>query len=457
MKRWLALRKRPSQKLLNPNQPTEQLGLIFIQRFAHQIGAIWRPTPNHDYGIDGELELTDSGIVAGTIIKVQVKSGASYLQNRSQAGFTFYLDPSDAAYWPGVNFPVILVVYNPVTDTGYWMDMKRYLAEHAGEGLAVRFSYVKHTLSRKSLLVLSEIAIPDEGERTEFLVNKIRETLHSNMLPVVALPHAVYEAEFSTKRLADADEHSATFAKESGGCYRGFRDPAEESFSLRGYIDPATIKEIRYPNYLKMSRSRDFAVGRWNRAMREFLCQRGLLAKDEETFYFPPNPDGTPCCVTWESTRGRTPERQVAYPYIGKKSGMVVFWVHHACRVAFCEVGGHFFLRLTPAYVFTRDGTELIGDREAGALSTSRKSKDRNYQVLNHLMFWLWFLRDGQDRITLLVDGAEVSVSTTYLKGDAAFGIPADEKSLIEIVAADHDVDWTELETESGSEDAEEE
>lgn len=431
------MRQKPSRKLLNPNQPTEQLGLIFIQTFAHQIGAIWRPTPNDDYGLDGELELTSSGEVTGTIIKVQIKSGTSYLKNRSQAGFAFYIDPADAAYWSRVNFPVILVVHNPTDSTGYWIDIKSYLAEHAGEAppTAVRFSYSKNTLNQSSLLGLSEIAIPDEGDRTEFLVNKIRETLHANMLPLVGLPHAVFEAEFSLKRLAEADESGAVFAKESGGCYRGFCDPMEEAFRFRGYIDSATVREIKYPDYLKLSRSRDFAVGRWNNAMRAFLFQRGLLAKDEETFYFPPTADGTARSLTWESMRGRTPERQVAYPYVGKQSGAVAFWVHHACRFAFCEIGGYFFLRLTPAYVFTRDGVELIADREAGALSTSRKSKDRNYQVLNHLMFWLWFLRDGKDTITLAVDGAEVIVSATFMAGDAGFGIPADKKSLIEIVA----------------------
>ena len=98
----------------------------------------------------------------------------------------------------------------------------------------------------------------------------------------------------------------------------------------------------------------------------------------------------------------------------------------------------------------------LNGDY-AGALSSSRKSKDRNYQVLNHLMFWLWFLRDGQDGITLTIDGAEVIVSGTFLNGEAAFGIPADEKSLIEIVSAEPDVDWKELESESATEESEEE
>ncbi|MGA2186340.1 MAG: DUF4365 domain-containing protein [Bryobacteraceae bacterium] len=455
----MELRPKSSRKLLNPNQPTEDLGLMFIHKIAHQMGAIWRRTPNDDYGLDGELELTSSSEVTGSIIKVQLKAGASYFRNRTQAGFSFYIDPSDANYWPKVTCPVILVVYDPENDAGYWIDIKRYLAEHSGDPApsAIRFSYARNAFTQNSLLGLSEIAIPDEGDRTEFLVDKIRETLHANMLPVIGLPHAVYEAELSLKRLADADEGSAFAAKAFGGTYRGFRDPMEPGFRLRGYIDSSTVREIKYPEYLKLSGSRTFAVGRWNSAVRDLLLQRGLLAKDAATFYFPPNADRTPRSLIWESTRGRTPERQVAYPYIGKLSGAVAFWVHHACRIAFCEVGDHFFLRLTPAYVFTRDGMELIADREAGALSTSRKSKDRNYQVFNHLMFWLWFLREGGDSITLAVDGAEVIVSSTFMTGEAGFGIPADKKSLIEIVAAEHDVDWTELEADAGNEEIEDE
>jgi hypothetical protein len=79
--------------------------------------------------------------------------------------------------------------------------------------------------------------------------------------------------------------------------------------------------------------------------------------------------------------------------------------------------------------------------RETGSLSTSRKSKDRNYQVLNHLMFWLWFLAQGKDRITLDVDEFEVAVKASFLSASASFGIPADKKSLIEIVSAEHDVE----------------
>jgi hypothetical protein len=372
---------------------------MFIQKFAHQISAIWRPTPNDDYGLDGEIELTRDGEITGYIIKVQIKSGSSYLKSKTSAGFSFYIEPADASYWPKVTCPVILLVFDPDTDAGYWIDVKRFLAEHSDsdEASTIRFSYAKNVLTKNSLLDLSAIAILDEGERTDFLVDKIRETLHTNMLPVIGLPNAVYEAEFSLKRLVDADDDGTSFAKEYGGKYRGFRDPRDPTFHLHPYIDSDSTKEIRYPEYLRRSGTRNLVVARWNTAIRAFLLERGLVPRDEETFYFAPNEDGSARKLTWESTRGRTPDRQVAYPYKGKQSGEVVFWVHHACRIAFCEIGGHFFLRLTPAYVFTRDGNELLADREAGTLSTSRKSKDRNYQVFNHLMFWLWFLRNGNN------------------------------------------------------------
>jgi hypothetical protein len=277
---------------------------MFIQRIAHQLGAIWRPTPTHDYGLDGELELTGNGEVTGLIFKVQIKSGSSYLRNRTSAGFSFYIDPADCSYWPKVTNPVILVVYDPEADAGYWIDVKRHLqCPDELSPSTVRFSYTKNRFTKDSLLDLSVIAIPDEGERTEFLVGKIRERLHSNILPVVGLPDAVYEAEFSPKRLAEAEEYGTFFIKSHGGKYRGFRDPRDPRFRLTAYIDAPTVKELRYPEYLKRSGSRNFAIWRWNVAIREFMTQRGLIPKDESTFYFAPDAGNTPRRLTWESTR----------------------------------------------------------------------------------------------------------------------------------------------------------
>lgn len=453
------MRSKRTKKLLNPNQPTERLGLIFVERMAVALKAIWRPTPNDDYGFDGELELTRSGEVTGYLVKAQVKSGTSYLKNKSTSGFDFYVEPADAGYWTSTNVPVILIVYDPSTDNGYWLNVKKYARDHPefATSLTLRFSFRANRLTSESLLDLSEIAIPDESERTEFLVDQIREHLHSNMLPVSAVPPAVYEAEFSARRLIEAHEAGYSIAKARSGKYLGFTDPTLVASPLRAYIDAATVKEVRYPEYLHRSSTRNYAIGRWNDAIRCSLLDRGLLQKDEDTFYFPPEQDGAARKITWESTRGRTPERQVAYPYEGKQSKTVAFWVHHACRVSFCEIGGHLFLRLTPAYVFSRDGKALIAGKEAGSLSTSRKSKERNYQVLNHLMFWLWYLSDGTSSISMPIDDSELVVATTFMAGDASFGIPADKKSLIEIISAEHEVDWAELEAaaEAGGEEDE--
>ena len=450
--------KRP-QKLLNPNQPAEKQGLIFVQQMALALNAIWRPTPNDDYGFDGELELTRDGAVTGYIIKAQIKSGPSYMRNKSASGFDFYANASDTDYWAKTNVPAILIIYDPEGKQGYWVDVKKYAKEHTEflESSTIRFSFRSNLLSAESILHLSEIAINDEVERTEFLVDQIREKLHSNLLPVIAVPASIYEADFSLRRLAEADDGGFSLAKSTAGRYLGFVNPVGPSCPVRTSIDSTSIRESRYPEYLRRSAMRNYAVGRWNDAIRSRLLSRRLVQKDQDTFYFPPEDDGSARKLTWESTRGRTPERQVAYPYIGKKSQAAAFWVHHACRAAFCEVGGQYFLRLTPAYVFSHDGKKLIAGKEAGALSTSRTSKDRNYQVLNHLMFWLWYLADGQDSIALPMDDTEVVVATSFLSANATFGIPADKKSLIEIIGAEHEVDWAKLEAagedETGEDD----
>ena len=439
---------KSSRKLLNPNRTTEQEGLIFVQKMALALKAIWRPTPNDDYGLDGELELTREGEPTGFLVKVQVKSGNSYFHNRSASGFDFPVSPADAAYWLRVNAPVVLILHDPKSGHGYWIDVKKYAEQHPEFPTkpVIRFSVRSNSLSADSFLDFSETAIPNEVERTEFLVDQIRERLHSNLLPVSALPPAVYEADFSLRRLTEADEGGYTLAKSGSGKYLGFVDPLGSTSRVRTLVDARTVRQWRYPEYLRRGTTRNYAIARWNEAIRFHLATLGLLNKDDVTFYFPPCSDGTARKLTWESARGRTPERQVAYPYIGKKSQTTAFWVHHACRAAFCEVGDQFFLRLAPAYVFSRDGTKLIDGREAGTLSTSRTSKERNYQVLNHLMFWLWFLSGGRESITLPVDDSAVVVTTNFLGAEATFGIPADKKSIIEIIDADHEIDWSEFE-----------
>jgi hypothetical protein len=209
------------------------------------------------------------------------------------------------------------------------------------------------------------------------------------------------------------------------------------------------VEPVAYPKYLRDPRSRTAAVALWNSALENWLRSRGLLAKDRHRYYFPPENGRSAREITWEPQGRSLATRSVAYPYVGKKSGQVAFWVHHACRIQFKDVGGETFLHLVPAYIFTRDGVNYVHTDDAGALSTSRKSRERNYQVLNHLFFWTWFLRTGLQNIVIPCGTESIEIVPHLCTAIAKFGIGTDKKTLAAILKAEYDVNWQELEQET--------
>lgn len=438
-------------KRLNRNQPTERSGYIYVDRITNAMGAIWRRTPNDDYGFDGEIELVKNGEVSGHIIKVQVKSGVSYFGGRTSTSFDFVATEADMRYWVSSNVPVILLVYDPSKDLGYWKPVKHYLAAfpECHDTRRIKFSLRSDKFTRDSLLDVCEVAIPDEAERTEFLIDQIRETLHVNLLSVVSVPSLLYACDLSARRLAEQEDASHLGSVFEFNRYLAFRDPRQALPSIRHFLDLSTIREVPFPDYFLDGATRNAVIRRFNDALDQYASGLGLRVKYRGNFYFPPAPGGLERSVAWSPMRRASALRKVAYPYYGKKTGKLAFWVHHSCRVAFQEVGGEIFLRLVPGYVFTTDGEQPVAASDAGGLSTSRKSKDRNYQVLNHLFFWAWFLSTGQGTITIPVDASEVVIMASFVQGAARFGIPADGKSLIEIIESEHEVDWAELEAEA--------
>jgi small GTP-binding protein len=77
-----------------------------------EAGQIFRPTPNSDWGIDGEIEFKDeSGNASGSRVYVQLKSGDSYLTvGRDRKEIFRIKNPRHVEYWTSQPCPVILVV-----------------------------------------------------------------------------------------------------------------------------------------------------------------------------------------------------------------------------------------------------------------------------------------------------------------------------------------------------------
>src|SRR5438034_3219332 len=98
-------------KKFNPKRKAANQGVAYVQRIVDEMDCVWRPTPNDDVGLDGEIELGKDGAATARLLKVQVKSGSSYIRNSTGTSFDFYASSADLSYWKDANLPVILVVY----------------------------------------------------------------------------------------------------------------------------------------------------------------------------------------------------------------------------------------------------------------------------------------------------------------------------------------------------------
>ncbi len=99
---------------------------------AGEAGQIFRPTPNSDWGIDGEIEFkNEQGEASGKRLYLQLKSGDSYLHTRKSDGKEIFTikKPRHAEYWRSQAYPVMLVIR---TSDGQirWMNVTDYLKQH---------------------------------------------------------------------------------------------------------------------------------------------------------------------------------------------------------------------------------------------------------------------------------------------------------------------------------------
>lgn len=87
-----------------------------------------------DHGIDAEIEFKDdSSQATGQMIFLQLKSGDSYLRNKSDGKEVFTIKkPRHAAYWIKQNCPVMLVIRSSDGEIR-WMEIREYLREEYKE------------------------------------------------------------------------------------------------------------------------------------------------------------------------------------------------------------------------------------------------------------------------------------------------------------------------------------
>jgi len=104
---------RPSAKL-------NRIGVSFVQLAFEHLGYIFREQPVSDYGIDAHVEIVRDAKATGQLIALQIKSGPSWFEEKSENGIFFRGDLEHLQYWLDHSLPVVVVLYSPDDEIAYW-------------------------------------------------------------------------------------------------------------------------------------------------------------------------------------------------------------------------------------------------------------------------------------------------------------------------------------------------
>lgn len=111
------------------NESRELILLGEMFKIVAEAGHIFRPVPNSDWGIDGEIEFKDSaGQPNGKRLYVQLKSGDSHLVRRKADNEEIFTIKNDRhlEYWVQHAYPVMLVIRQS-SGLIRWIDVSAYL------------------------------------------------------------------------------------------------------------------------------------------------------------------------------------------------------------------------------------------------------------------------------------------------------------------------------------------
>lgn len=426
-------------KTVLPSKFTEAQGLNRISEICREMNCLFRVISQDDVGIDGEIEVVKpksdgSGFeVAGGIIKVQAKSGSSYVKKDKSDGFATPVKLDDLVYWKDCTFPVFFIVYHPEDDQLFFKEIKTYVRETTDVfNKPYEVVFDKNTdqfvsEAKQQVYEQSEISPP----RISF---EDRERFFSNLLPVTKLPKKISFAKTrrnSRKRIKDDIEgYSPPFCVYEKRLYT-LSDLHHEQNVLRDYCDVESIGEVSVDDWMDDHDDRRQLVFLLNQLFGSHCYRCGLAYNpDFRRTYFPRESDDdseTKFERRWKSPRSEKAKEQTRAVVQFYEYGDFKFWRHLAAEFSFVNFGAKWFLQISPKYLFTNDGKKPVNPKLVGPYTTRLKAMQHNLQVMNHVLFWGQALADGKHRIEMNLFGEPiVTIAKEPISTVANFAIPID-------------------------------
>jgi hypothetical protein len=423
-------------KTVQASKFQEWKGLDRISSVVHEMKCIFREISKDDFGIDGEIEIVISKVggkgyeTTGGILKVQAKSGASYVKQDNETKFITPVTREDVSGWLQLPYPILFIVYHPEDDRLYFKEIKTYFRQDKAalqSPLRIEFDKSTDEFNAHCHERLCRIAAvsPPRISRDQ------REKLYSNLLVVKRGPKLITSAPTDYKDYTEIRNeirgYTPPFTVTSGMLYTlaDLRDPR---CVLREYCATQDINDVSAVEWAKSEeRSGDY-VFLLNQLLGSHLNRCGLVYnRDFKRNYFPRRDDvSEEFKDDWFNVRtGRmAPSRIVAKYY---RYGILRFWRHLAVNLCFRKIGKAWFLQVLPKYFFTTDGETPCDSDLVGPYTTRIKAMERNNHVLNHVLFWTDVFSQRKPSIVLtLYHRAVMAIEKEPLSGIADFAIPDD-------------------------------
>jgi len=408
---------------------TENKGIARFESYcANHIPQIsWRPVPNDDIGIDGEVELYDlDGKPLAEILKVQLKSterdkGYIKSENPHNGTFIFYAEKAHVEYWQKLANDVLLVIYDN-------RDNKNLLYAKKIENIDLRNTGIKSVpikfdpsdlLSGSQNDFLQRFSrLHNDANPTIRPIAEGQEILVSNLLKITFPANAIYVAPLNYDRdeiIRDSwntDKpigHSASnrvvarSALNQKGKNFGsdwaihkkqlitFHNLNDETISLSTIVE-SPIDEFTPEEFYTLDDD-------YKNVFKSFLkfCVQQILYKagyewrpDEELFRviapFPVNKNKE-LKQTW--TGDKKAERTVFKAKYYEKTTKY-YCQHFAFSIDIKEFNNEWFLCINPTWTVSIDGKQK--SKVAYKTVKAMKRLERNKSVYNHLRFIVYQL-----------------------------------------------------------------
>jgi hypothetical protein len=214
------------------------------------LGWLFREQPTEDYGIDAQIEVVEEGEVLGRLLAVQIKSGESWFDEPASGGWWYRPDQDHVRYWLSHSLPVLVVLYDPRSETCYWELITRSTLKRAAAGGWKVMVPSSQILDKRSTVPLREAS---EGDPYGLRIRELR-LARPWMERLAAGERLVVDIEEWMNKSSGRGEITFGVDREDGrpperlatwGVLLGFSDYAEAVPKLFAWAD-VTIHEETY-------------------------------------------------------------------------------------------------------------------------------------------------------------------------------------------------------------------